>query len=269
MCVVDAVAIEWALSTLRAEVVEPVRARPWSDVGRIRAGGAVWWLKISKGGTRYEPQLLRVLAGTGSPLLPEVIIHPTQPWVLIRNAGRRLADLELSPAELIDLWCRVVIEYARLQRAVPTAGLVQAGVPDFRPSTLPEAYEALFGERQWYAGLVTPDLTRGELQRARRFLPRLERMAADLDEGPAVTIQHDDVHETNVVLDSRLDRPRLIDWGDAVVSHPFCSMGVTLDRLSGHLGWPVEHPMIMRVADAYLKPWRADGWSEPALLLLL
>ena len=24
----------------------------------------------------------------------------------------------------------------------------------------------------------------------------------------------------------------LIDWGDAVVSHPFCSMGVTLDRLA-------------------------------------
>jgi aminoglycoside phosphotransferase (APT) family kinase protein len=65
-----------------------------------------------------------------------------------------------------------------------------------------------------------------------------------------VTIHHDDVHETNVVVDPRLGRPRLIDWGGAVVSHPFCSMGVTLDRLSGRLGLPVEHPMIMRVADA-------------------
>jgi hypothetical protein len=86
-------------------------------------------------------------------------------------------------------------------------------------------------------------------------------------------VQHDDVHETNVLLGAGpLGQPHLagqlylIDWGDAVLSHPFCSMGVTLDRLADRLAVPLNHPWIMRGADAYLEPWRADGWSRRQLL---
>jgi aminoglycoside phosphotransferase (APT) family kinase protein len=69
----------------------------------------------------------------------------------------------------------------------------------------------------------------------------------ELGKGPPATVQHDDVHETNVVVDpSHVSQPKL-DWGDAVVSHPFCSMGVTLDRLADRLAVPLNHPWITRV----------------------
>jgi hypothetical protein len=71
----------------------------------------------------------------------------------------------------------------------------------------------------------------------------LERLAADMADGPLATVQHDDVHETNVLRGAGLvGQPHLvgqlylIDWGDAVVSHPFCSMRVTLT------GWLTNWP---------------------------
>ena len=160
-------------------------------------------------------------------------------------------------------------EYADLQRSVPVDAVLAAGVPDFRPPRLPRWYEGLLDGHEWFSALVRSDLTQLERERAKKFLPRLERLAADLGDGPPATVQHDDVHETNVLLGARpLGQPHrvgqlyLIDWGDAVVSHPFCSMGVTLDRLADQLAVPLNHPWIMRAADAYLELWRADGWSR-------
>jgi len=264
---VDAAAIAWAQTTLEAAAFEPWRVRPWSELGRIRTNSAVWWLKASKAGTRYEGPLLRVLAATGHRLLPEVIVHEQRPWFLIADAGQRLMDLSLSPPDLIKLWCQVLSEYAELQRSVSVDAALAAGAPDFRPPCLPQHYESLLDRHQWFSDLVASTLTRSEGERARGFQPHLERLAAELGEGPPVTLQHDDVHETNVVVDpSHLAEPKLIDWGDAVVSHPFCSMGVTLDRLADRLAVPLNHPLITRVIDAYLQQWRAEGWPRRQLL---
>jgi hypothetical protein len=52
----------------------------------VSAGSAIWWLKISKAGTRYEGPLLRVLAQTGHRLIPDVIVHSRHPWLLIADA---------------------------------------------------------------------------------------------------------------------------------------------------------------------------------------
>ena len=269
----DPGAVAWAHSTVGADAVETWRERPWSEVGRASAGSAIWWLKISKAGTRYEGPLLRVLAQTGHRLIPDVIVHSEYPWFLIADAGPRLMDRRLSPTELIELWCRVLGEYADLQRSAPVDAVLAAEVPDFRPPRLPLWYEGLLDGHEWFSELVRSDLTQLERERAKRFLPRFERLAADLGDGPSVTVQHDDVHETNVLLGARpLGQPYLvgqlylIDWGDAVVSHPFCSMGVTLDRLADQLAVPLNHPWIMRAADAYLEPWRADGWPRRQLL---
>jgi hypothetical protein len=264
---VDAAAVAWAQATIGAITFEPRRVRPWSELGCLSTNSAVWWLKVSKAGTRYEGPLLRVLAETGHRLLPDVIVHQRRPWILIADAGERLLDLSVSPPDLVELWCQVVIEYAELQQKIPVDAALAAGVPDFRSSRLPQRYEELLDGHQWFSKLAASSLTVSERELARTFLPRLERLAAELGEGPPATVQHDDVHETNVVIDPRhLSHPRLIDWGDAVVGHPFCSMGVTLDRLADQLVVPLSHPWIMRVIDAYLEQWRADGWPRRWLL---
>ena len=53
-----------------------------------------------------------------------------------------------------------------------------------------------------------------------------------------VTIEHDNLHDGNVLEDGRI-----FDWGDAGVAHPFFTTVISLQ----------EEPE--RVRDAYLEPW--------------
>jgi hypothetical protein len=49
------------------------------------------------------------------------------------------------------------------------------------------------------------------------------------------TIQHDDLHDGQVYV--RNGSSRVLDWGDACVSHPFFTMAVTLE---GVIAWGID-----------------------------
>ena len=66
-------------------------------------------------------------------------------------------------------------------------------------------------------------------------------------------MQHDDLHAAN--LYARGGRLRLLDWGDASVSHPFASLVVTFRFLEERNGLPPADPWFARLRDAYLEPW--------------
>jgi aminoglycoside phosphotransferase (APT) family kinase protein len=69
----------------------------------------------------------------------------------------------------------------------------------------------------------------------------------------AETIQHDDLHDGNV------HRPdagyRILDWGDAGVSHPFATLLVTERSVAARFGLEVGMPELARLRAAYLEPW--------------
>ena len=54
---------------------------------------------------------------------------------------------------------------------------------------------------------------------------------------------------------ARGGRLRLLDWGDASVSHPFASLVVTFRFLEERNGLPPADPWFARLRDAYLEPW--------------
>lgn len=162
-----------------------------------------------------------MLAQTGRRLIPDVVVHARHPWFLIADAGLRLIDRRLSPTELIELWCRVLGEYADLRGAFRSTQCWQQRYLTFGHAALPQWYKRLLDGHEWFSELVRSDLTQLERERAKRFLSRLERLAADLGGGPPATVQHDDVHETNVLLGAGpLRQPHLVcrlylvDWGD-------------------------------------------------------
>jgi hypothetical protein len=70
------------------------------------------------------------------------------------------------------------------------------------------------------------------------------------------------LHDGNVYVDAR--RLRIIDWGDAVVSHPFSTLRVTLDVVADRLNLPADAPALARIRRAYLEPWLVGGesWSS-------
>jgi hypothetical protein len=211
--------------------VTPLELRsdePWSTVWRL--GGL--WLKQPKGAWRFEVPLTVALASRWPDRVVEVVEHGDD-WFLARDAGRQLLD---DPGP----WPEVMRLYAELQQAEAAHAdeHVAAGVPDLRLARLPELCAEL-GERD---------------ERLRRFAPRFEELCAELaGHGIPETIQHDDLHQWNIHV--RDGRPRILDWGDSSVAHPYFSLVATLRH--------VEDAGISR---AFLEAW---GGDEDTLALAL
>ena len=91
----------------------------------------------------------------------------------------------------------------------------------------------------------------------RDFAPRFTELCDELA-GYDVpeTIQHDDLHHANLyVQDSSM---RVLDWGDASISHPFASLVVTFRFLEERTRLAPGDRWFARLRDAYLEPWGRD-----------
>jgi hypothetical protein len=175
------------------------------------------WFKACAPVQAFEPRLTADLFGRWPDRVPEVLAYDEQrAWLLLADAGTPLRVLGNSP----DAWLLALPLCAELQRgeAADAQDHLARGVPDLRLATLPARYAVLL-ERDL-------PLEHDEIGRLRRFDSRFAELcgalaAYDLPE----TVQHDDLHAANVYADR--GRLRLLDWGDASISHPFASLVVT------------------------------------------
>lgn len=226
---------------------ESTHVRPWATVLRVPTANGDVWFKANAPELRHEAALLRLLAARRPELVPEPIaLDLDRGWILMRDAGTRLCEL-VAEEQSLDRWLDVLPRYAELQLAL--AGdvdeLLALGVPDLRLGTLPERYERLVDELD------------GD-PRYRAAIPRVRELAAELGEyGLPETIQHDDLHDRNVFVGAD-GGYRIVDWGDAVVSHPFFTLSVTLE---GVIQWGLDDVEgsveTAPFRDAYLRPF--DG----------
>jgi hypothetical protein len=209
---------------------ELVHEQPWSSVWRIPRPGGAAWLKLCRPVQAHEPALTAALARRWPDRAPGVLAaDPTRSLLLLEDAGtpfRAFGDAE-------EAWIAALPLYAELQQgeAAHAAEHLAAGVPDQRLETLPAALEAL-----------------GE-PRLAGFAGRLEELSAALTLAP--TVQHDDLHGANVF--ARDGRVTIIDWGDAVIGHPFATLLVTLRTYDGDPA---------RLRDAYLEAWPRGARDE-------
>ncbi|MFD0591190.1 phosphotransferase [Catellatospora coxensis] len=155
-----------------------------------------------------------------------------------------------DPAHWEDLLAR----HAELQRDLaPRAGeMIALGVPDMTAARLPGHFAALLDDPA-VAGALPPE----QLARLRAYEPayRLlcERVAAS---ALPVTVQHDDLHDANVLVG---DGYRFFDWGDASVAHPFAVLLIALRIAADRYDLKPGDPVLARLRDAYLEPWTGYG----------
>jgi hypothetical protein len=189
----------------------------------------------------FEPPLTAALAERWPRLLAEVIAHDEQrAWLLLADAGEPLG-IGGDPAPWLDLLPR----YAELQRdeAAHTSDHLATGVPDRRLARFPALYEEMLSH-------AASSLGSEELERLRTFEQPFGELCVELSaRGIPETIQHDDLHGANVYR--RDGDPRILDWGDSCISHPFRTLYVTFV----HLFLPPGDPWLSRLRDAYLEPW--------------
>jgi len=147
-----------------------------------------------------------------------------------------------------EAWVVALPLYAELQRgeAAHANEHLTHHVPDLRIATLPARYEDLLQHDL--------PLESDEIGRLREFAPRFAELCAELAAHDVPeTVQHDDLHMGNVYAQG--ERLRLLDWGDASISHPFASLVVTFRFLEEITKLPPGDPWFARLRDAYLEPW--------------
>jgi hypothetical protein len=222
--------------------------RPWATALRIPTDHGPVWLKASAEGTAYEHGLLRVLADVA----PELVLvplagDPGRAWSLLPDGGTTLRTwLVEHEDERFRCWAEVLREHAVLQRATAPAvdRLLAAGTPDLRPVAVEHLVESVLADS-------TIDIT---LRRRaeREWSPRIAEAAAALA-GSRVPagIQHDDLHDANVLLNGATYR--VFDWGDASVGHPFGVFLVLRRALANSAGTDEYGPELTRLQDTYLE----------------
>jgi hypothetical protein len=205
----------------RVDVTGPIEqphVRPWSTVLRVPTTDGTVWFKANAPASAYEAAVISVLARERRDVAPQLLAADLETgWMLMADGGERLRDVIARERDL-RRWLDVLPLYAGLQiDLAPHADeLVGLGVPDCRLATLPDLAAEL--------GDLRPDV------------PHIADLSARLAAyGIPETIQHDDLGDGDFFLGGR--SPRILDWGDSCVSHPFLTMSVTIE---GVIAWGVD-----------------------------
>jgi hypothetical protein len=221
-----------------------VHDRPWATVWTAPTDDGDIWLKACAPVQAFEPRLTATLAGRRPELLPEVIAaDPDRGLLLLADAGVPIG-FDVGP----EPWLEILRGYATLQlgEIVWAEEHLANGVPDRRLDAFPALFEAMLAREL--------PLSAGERSRLVAFAPAFGRLVDELAHaGPGPTVQHDDLHGTNVY--PRDGCGRILDWGDSCVSHPFLTLFVTLAHIPDLERAPDATTWTARLVDAYLEPW--------------
>ena len=241
-----AAAEAWIRSRLvPAGPIEIVHERPWATVMRVPLANGSAWFKACAPVQDFEPRLTAALFGRWPDRVSEVLGHDEEhSWMLLADAGSPIKLLGNPP----ETWLTVLPLYAELQRgeAAHAGEHLAHGVPDLRIANLPARYEDLLRHDL--------PLERDDITKLRTFAPLFAELCGELEAlGMPATIQHDDLHLTNVY--ARDERLRVLDWGDASIGHPFISLVETFRFLEKFNRLAPTDPWFARLRDAYLEPW--------------
>ena len=229
--------------------LELVRTRPWAAVARIATTSGDVWFKEPAPSFAFEPALTVAVSRRMPAFTPEVLATEGT-WLLTRDAGPPLRDV-LSRGEPTSSWDELLPLYAELQIALAADAmeLIALGAPDKRPAMVSAAY----------AGLVERVGRDNDLD-----VDRLQALAPDVASltdalaGPLpATVIHEEFHGSNVFV--RDGRPRLLDWGEATVSHPFAGLVNTLRDIAYRRRLRPNGREMRRLRSVYLEPWTSFG----------
>jgi phosphotransferase family enzyme len=239
-----AASIGWGTTALEALGTPGATAsqqRTWnlSAIWRFDAAGApVAWLKQVPWFFRHEPDVLRLVSGVAPGLVPSLLAAGDEGRMLLAHAPG-VDGYDAGPEVCADI--ATAFHPVQEHFAGRVDKLVAAGIPDRRLSAEPFGraaepyYHRIDGLRELVEGL--PD-----------------RLAAIAACGLPDTLVHSDLHPGNARVGA--GPPVIMDWGDAVVSHP----AYDILRLTGWLSSGTE-PLIT----AWVRRWRRSvPGSDPA-----
>jgi Phosphotransferase enzyme family len=245
----------------RTGEVEQPHVRSWATALRVPTASGPVWFKANTPSLVHEVLVIDRVSQRVPDRVPALLGRDLdRGWMLMADAGERLREVIVEEHSLAR-WHDVLAGAADIARALEpdVDDLIAAGVPDLRLAGLTDAYADL--------------VDRSDLDP--RFAAATSRVADVVDElgsyAVPETLQHDDLHDGQVFVKD--GRNLILDWGDAVVSHPFFTLSVTLE---GGVAWGLDDVAdsepIAPYVESYLAryaPDRADlTGAVPAALRL-
>ncbi len=217
-----------------------------SIVLRAESAAGAMYLKASAPIFRHEAAVTAALAEATPGLVTRVAaVEPEEGWLLMDDHGQ----VHLGDAEQ-ERWVLGLEAHATIQQAwtARTGDLTRAGAA-IRP--ISELADALprFADRDSLAS----QLSAADRRAWGSAMPGFVAACRRLDElGPAQTLVHGDFHPWNVADEPA--GPRVFDWTDAAVSHPFTDLAVYVTRAR-------DVALRRAMRDSYLARWA--GLLEP------
>ena len=231
-----------------------IHERPWSLVLAVPTHDQSFIFKAVWPPQRHEVVVSALLATWLPDSVPAVIGQDDERgWMLCAHAGTPLAEFR-GKSDFGGLWTETLARYGRLQRLAESHvdELLQLGVPDHRDTV------ALFDDLLLHLDRKRDDaLSSREIQSLQELRPRLAQAGAALDASPIpVTAQHDDLHDGNVLV--RDGTPRVFDWGDVCIAHPFLSLMLARESMAKTL-IAENRTKAPRALGRYLAAWASFG----------
>ncbi|NYE96031.1 hypothetical protein FHU41_002281 [Psychromicrobium silvestre] len=199
------------------------KTRFWATVRYVATDRGRFWFKENYPGARNEARLLLRIAE----LAPESVVQPiaieeSHGWLLSPDYGQTLISLgeQKSLARLPE----ALRDYALLQQKLLGQELP---APKRAPAQAVEYFSAAVRSLQELPAEHPLRFTTPEAEAAQGNLPTVERAADRLNASDIpLSLDHNDFHPNNIFLPRPGEKVgRLLDFGDAVVAHPFCSLG--------------------------------------------
>lgn len=242
----------WALAHLPpgAYSTQEICRTPFSLVLQLSGAGGVFYLKQLPPELFREAAVTAALAAYAPGAVPRVMaVDAGLGCFLTADHGAQLRQL-VKAGGATQLPARAMQVYAGIQQAAlpHVQELLALGVPDWRPRRLPLLFEELLAGNDFKSLGFPARQHTALLQYAGAMAAQCERLAAL---GIPATIEHADFQDKNVLAeDGRLS---VIDWGEAVIAHPFFSLRRFLVSVSIH------HKLEGRdIKAAYLACWPDD-----------
>jgi hypothetical protein len=240
--------------------LEEVQLRPWGVVLRASTTGGTVFMKAGAPTTSFEAGLYELLVRVA----PDHVVHPIAldvdaGWLLLPDGGPVLGE-QLGDEVLLDRLLVVLPQYAQLQvdLADHVEDLLALGVADMRPARMLARFDEAVAGAQGYADVHGSPEQRAALERVVGLRATFGRWCARLDAAVgAPSLDHNDLHGGNVFATGLAEggTARFVDWGDAVVAHPFASALVVRSVVRWTLDVHAETPQERRLLDAYLEPF--------------
>ncbi|KTD03701.1 Phosphotransferase enzyme family protein [Legionella geestiana] len=265
-------ALQWALDYLKKNhggnmpdhytVVETA----WSTVWQITSPQGTFYLKQTPPQLYTEARTIAWLRNEGHTSIPVLVSDNESLYSFLTRACGDVPLRDYFHGKVdADLLAHGVMQYTNIQRRLEHSifEMQTLNLPDWRLYQIPRLYQELIAREDL---LLKDGLSRKEITQLHRASDTCRALCAALSRYHIPeTLNHCDFHENNMVIERKTGRISLIDWGEAVISHPFFSLSGCLWNLTYFYKIQPGDDIYASLQRRFILPWQ-DLHSEEVLL---